>query len=134
MKIKVRQISQGVEDLSWRNLRPQADEPTKDDDPMAEKSASSDEPLSEKSMDNDKLAVKPTEVSSDEKGLKRTYLQRGTSEGPAEAGKPQSEPLKRPRDDADKDDNPREPKSPSPPPEAPKLVGLVLISYHANLY
>ncbi|EAU90388.2 hypothetical protein CC1G_00772 [Coprinopsis cinerea okayama7 len=60
---------------------------------------------------------------SGEKGVKRKFLERGTSQGPPEAGVEENkessggEALKRPRDEADKDDNPRETKRPSPPPE-----------------
>ncbi len=55
---------------------------------------------------------------SNEKGLKRKFLERGTSQGPSEESP--SEPLKQPRDDADKDDNPREAKRLSPPPSPPR--------------
>jgi Ran-binding protein 3 len=55
---------------------------------------------------------------SNEKGLKRKFLERGTSQGPSEESP--TEPLKRPRDDADKDDNPREAKRLSPPPSPPR--------------
>lgn len=63
-----------------------------------------------------------------EKGLKRKFLERGTSHGPPDAAEisrgsaagEASEPLKRPRDDADKDDNPRETKRPTPPPSPPR--------------
>lgn len=54
---------------------------------------------------------------NNEKRLKRKFLERGTSQGPIEENeKHRAEPLKRPRDDADKDDNPRDVKKPSPPP------------------
>lgn len=61
--------------------------------------------------------------SENEKGLKRKYLERGTSHGPPESGEPSvklNEPLKRPRDGSEKDDNPRETKRPSPPPSPPR--------------
>jgi len=61
-----------------------------------------------------------------DKGLKRKFVERGTSQGPQENGNvpnsPGVEPLKRPRDDSDKDDNPRETKRPSPPPESEPAV------------
>jgi len=60
---------------------------------------------------------------SNEKGLKRKYLERGTSHGPPESGEASvqpKEPLKRPRDGSEKDDNPREAKRPSPPPSPPR--------------
>ena len=69
-----------------------------------------------------------THASSDgtDKGLKRKFVERGTSHEPPETegdnGKPGVEPLKRPRDNADKDDNPREAKRPSPPPSPPRTV------------
>ncbi|KAF9525964.1 hypothetical protein CPB83DRAFT_858704 [Crepidotus variabilis] len=59
---------------------------------------------------------------ADGKGLKRKFIERGASQGPTEGhveGKTPLEPLKRPRDDADKDDNPRVAKKPSPPPSPP---------------
>ena len=61
--------------------------------------------------------------SESEKGLKRKYLERGTSHGPPESGEPSAqpnEPLKRPRDGSEQDDNPREAKRPSPPPSPPR--------------
>jgi Ran-binding protein 3 len=64
-----------------------------------------------------------TGSESGEKGLKRKFLERGTSQGPTEneeSSKHVLEPLKRPRDESDKDDNPRETKRPSPPPSPPK--------------
>ncbi|PPQ93877.1 hypothetical protein CVT25_013586 [Psilocybe cyanescens] len=60
---------------------------------------------------------------SNDKGLKRKFLERGTSHGPPENGESAhhvSEPLKRPRDESDKDDNPRETKRPTPPPSPPR--------------
>ena len=59
---------------------------------------------------------------SGEKGLKRKFLERGTSQGPTEneESKHAPEPLKRARDESDKDDNPRETKRPSPPPSPPR--------------
>ena len=62
-------------------------------------------------------------AESGEKGLKRKFLERGTSQGPTEneeSSKHAPEPLKRPRDESDKDDNPRETKRPSPPPSPPR--------------
>ncbi|KAG0704822.1 hypothetical protein DFH29DRAFT_783960, partial [Suillus ampliporus] len=62
----------------------------------------------------------PSDSDSGEsdKGLKRKLADRGTSQGPENlVPLPSAEPAKRPRDDTDKDDNPRESKRPSPPPE-----------------
>ncbi|KAJ7580135.1 hypothetical protein C8J56DRAFT_865843 [Mycena floridula] len=105
MKIKVRQISRGVEDLSWQNMN--------QSDPQPEPEVHPD------LVEDKEEDLQPSSASLDpEKGLKRTFLQRGTSEGPPDSSKAASEPMKRARDDANTDDNPREAKRPSPPPEA----------------
>jgi Ran-binding protein 3 len=53
-----------------------------------------------------------------DKGLKRKLADRATSQGPENpVPLTSAESAKRPRDDTDKDDNPREQKRPSPPPE-----------------
>ena len=60
--------------------------------------------------------------SENDKGLKRKFLERGTSQGPSEDGdtdKHPSEALERHRDDTDEGDNPRESKKPSPPSSPP---------------
>ncbi|KAG2130667.1 uncharacterized protein EDB93DRAFT_1094753 [Suillus bovinus] len=65
-------------------------------------------------------ARRPSDSDSgeSEKGLKRKLADRGTSQGPENlVPLPSAEPTKRPRDDTNKDDNPRESKRPSPPPE-----------------
>jgi len=62
-----------------------------------------------------------TQSEGGEKGLKRRFGERGTSQGPNEEDSTSngpSEPLKRPRDDEDQDPNPRVIKKQSPPPEA----------------
>ena len=73
------------------------------------------------SPDTNRLGVN---FESGEKGLKRKFLERGTSVGPTENEESSTppEPLKRPRDESDKDDNPRETKRPSPPPSPPRPV------------
>jgi Ran-binding protein 3 len=165
MKMRVRQISQGVEDIKWNNRHAQnaqddadiqldiqeestdngdlkngaieVDQPTtvvepleipaavpsSDSNPKVEASgppldgAGAQAPPSDDTppvLGSDTLS--PDESDGGEKGLKRKFLERGTSQGPQEAALAASEPLKRPRDDADKDDNPRETKRPSPPP------------------
>jgi len=162
MRIKVRQISQGVEDISWRNMQKttldkdedveinvEASEVTlqppvelkdkvnrhavidEDDSPPG----SPDDPLlsqSTQSIQGDAIMnnLSPETPNrlragseSGEKGLKRKFLERGTSQGPTEneeSSNHATEPLKRPRDESDKDDNPRETKRPSPPPSPPK--------------
>ncbi|KAJ7019790.1 hypothetical protein C8F04DRAFT_1146674 [Mycena alexandri] len=167
MKIRVRQISQGVEDLSWQNMKnatpekstalaPFVDGHLEDEsaDGSTEIKVDAEEPpSSDGAVDvsfaddaaREPSSALPSRVDSDsdsgekEKGLKRKFLERGTSAGPPENGdKPNdpAEPLKRLRDDPDKDENPRETKRPSPPPEqdarksppppaAPKLTGFM---------
>ncbi|KAJ7491942.1 hypothetical protein FB451DRAFT_1122571 [Mycena latifolia] len=177
MKMRVRQISQGVEDLSWQNMQNATPEKTtalapfvgsqlEDSDPMesadgsteikvdAEEPPSSDGAIDlPATNDGPRSTSEPSSLMSaglpsrdsdsdsgeKEKGLKRKFLERGTSAGPQENGdepKAPAEPLKRLRDDPDKDENPRETKRPSPPPEpnapksprpaaAPKLSGFM---------
>ncbi|KAG7445125.1 uncharacterized protein BT62DRAFT_951489 [Guyanagaster necrorhizus] len=160
MKIKVRQISQGVEDLSWRKRPNFGNGPNEGQDSAVEMPVDSDksDKLEETSIPNgsadpkmepeenngpkvdeastvlpptppptvDEVLPKSLRRDSDsdsgekDKGLKRKFLDRGTSQGPQETGgsdKTASEPVKRPRDDAGEDGNPRETKRPSPPPE-----------------
>lgn len=177
MRRKVRQISQGVEDISWKGP---IDPTTSDKDIEIEASSASSvdvishaptaEVLNGEAQDyevcrkideeqtppktpeesghsqsiqdiphlNPDTAMQSPERSSraideaghlrvssgiNDKGLKRKFLERGTSQGPSENGDTEqhpSEALKRPRDDADKDDNPRESKRPTPPPSPPR--------------
>ncbi|KAJ7180835.1 hypothetical protein C8R46DRAFT_1070734 [Mycena filopes] len=169
MKIRVRQISQGVEDLSWQNMKnatpekstalaPFVDGTLEDEsaDGSTEIKVDAEEPPSSDGAvevpfaddvarpTSGQSSVMPSGRDSDsdsgekEKGLKRKFLERGSSAGPPENGddsKAPTEPLKRLRDDPDKDENPRETKRPSPPPEqdvhkpppaaAPKLSGFM---------
>lgn len=175
MKIRVRQISQGVEDLSWkRNSKGDSSEgdievdgqvaPADNDDlddgfvmvsadspPLDTTQANAsnvntppesvpssqmmesiaegphDEPPNSTHSSPDlpgKTAVQSRRDSESdsgekEKGLKRKFLERGTSQGPQdESSKTRVEPLKRARDTTEKDENPRETKRPTPPPEA----------------
>lgn len=161
MRIKVRQISQGVEDISWKNMQHATYD--KDEDVEIDGvSEATPEPALKLTTQKDKVnchavmggdARTPdisllsqsiqnvqdnvTTVSSNlspdtptrprrgsesaEKGLKRKFLERGTSQGPTdEESSNVPEPLKRPRDESDKDDNPRETKRVSPPPSPPK--------------
>ncbi|KAK0202448.1 hypothetical protein DFS33DRAFT_901916 [Desarmillaria ectypa] len=159
MKIKVRQISQGVEDLSWRKKPNFVTGPNDGQDSAVEMFVDSDksdkheeitisngsadikdqqEEHDVSHVDEASTVLPPTSPSTTDevskssrrdsdsdsgerdKGLKRKFLERGTSQGPQEVGgsdKAASEPVKRPRDDTGKDDNPRESKRPSPPPE-----------------
>lgn len=176
MKIKVRQISQGVEDFKWKDIKARNADAAKDIDideepPVADDSGEtngvpidtdvqptepttdgkvhedSTPPLSATAIDpapptsaddtapppattgsSNHLSAEPnlrrdsdSDSSEKEKGLKRKFLERGTSQGPQENGpESSSETLKRARDDAGNDVNPRETKRPSPPPEADK--------------
>jgi Ran-binding protein 3 len=163
MRIKVRQISQGVEDISWKNMQhatydkdedveidslsegtpelalkltTQKDKvnchavtdgedspPRTPDISLLSKSSQNiqDDPTTSSNLSPD-APTRPRRASdSGEKGLKRKFLERGTSQGPTdEESNHVPEPLKRPRDESDKDDNPRETKRPSPPPSPPK--------------
>ncbi|KAJ6581788.1 hypothetical protein B0H19DRAFT_1116494 [Mycena capillaripes] len=166
MKMRVRQISQGVEDLSWQNMKNSTPEKAtalgsqlEDSDPIESVDGSTDikvdapePPSTDGALDVPSAEPSgglPSGRDSDsdsgekEKGLKRKFLERGSSAGPPENGeaKAPAEPLKRLRDDPDKDENPRETKRPSPPPEkdarksppppeAPKLVRYSRISLY----
>lgn len=162
MKMRVRQISQGVEDLSWQNMQAATPDKEADEDeaglapgdaqdviatqgPTVDIKVDSETPdesppktpeetqlIPSQSMMDASPAVPRKEALSEEstfrlrsqsesggdKGLKRKFLERGTSQGPPETVDTSGpEPLKRPRDEADGDANPRETKRPSPPPE-----------------
>lgn len=171
--VKVRQISQGVEDMKWQQAPQSQQEARSQSQPSLAPSQDAGEtqgnieasqavfgsqstqaPPSLPSCVDD--ATEDAEEAQDtasslphtrrasesdggepEKGLKRKLADRAASLGP-ESGPstatPTAETAKRPRDDSDKDDNPRVSKRPSPPPEqsdeptpapetpAPKLV------------
>ncbi|KAJ7140300.1 hypothetical protein C8R43DRAFT_1018194 [Mycena crocata] len=177
MKMRVRQISQGVEDLSWQNMQQATPEKTSalapfvdaqledsaiesadgsteikvdEEEPPSSDGAidihstedairSTSEPSSQVSVGMPSRRDSDSDSGEKEKGLKRKFLERGTSAGPPENGdepKAPAEPLKRFRDDPDRDENPRETKRPSPPPEpnartspppaaTPKLSGFM---------
>lgn len=159
--MRVRQISQGVEDLSWRNMQAatpdkdadgddaglapgdaqdviatqgptvdiKVDSETRDETPPktpeetqltqshSVMDASPAVPRKEASGEEYKFHLRSNSESGGDKGLKRKFLERGTSQGPPETVDTSGpEPLKRLRDEA-ADDNPRETKRPSPPPE-----------------
>lgn len=160
MRIKVRQISQGVEDISWKNMQHATYD--KDDDvdgvfvptlsPALKLTTQTDKVTCHAVMDGDDSSPRTPDISllsqsiqnvqdgattnnlspdtptrprrgsdSGEKGLKRKFLERGTSQGPTdEESNHVPEPLKRLRDEFDRDDNSRETKRPSPPPSPPK--------------
>ncbi|KAH6915775.1 hypothetical protein BKA70DRAFT_469841 [Coprinopsis sp. MPI-PUGE-AT-0042] len=173
MKLRVRQISQGVEDLHWRPQLPTHDqkdeemqegevqqgstadpvpEADKEDAEIAEISTpeeapsppdiqmSKSVPNMEKSLDIGHAAQPDVMVDSDtsgpsppasrprshsdgaekdKAGVKRKHSERGTSQAPPEPEEQSKdgEGLKRPRDEAEGDANPRETKRPTPPPE-----------------
>ena len=88
-----------------------------------------------------------SEGTEPEKGLKRKLADRGTSQGPESppVTTTSAEAVKRPRDDGDKDDNPRISKKQSPPPEqrekspsdettTPKFVGFRYLSMHQHTH
>ncbi|KAJ3565708.1 hypothetical protein NP233_g7463 [Leucocoprinus birnbaumii] len=167
IRIKVRQISQGVEDLNWKTPKAQDKNPKVQDitvPPSLAPPAEVDEKASEvqdavitdvKDDESQQSSVQQDAADKDtaeraqgadnsaasaslapaghahvrrqseggEKGLKRRFEERGTSQGPndgegASANAP--EPSKRLRDEEDEDPNPRETKRPSPPPETKK--------------
>lgn len=179
--VKVRQISQGVEDMKWQQ-GPQSQQEARSDSQLSitpsqdanemqasikatqavsESQSAQAPPCSLSSVDDTTEDVEEAQDTASslphtrrtsesdggetEKGLKRKLADRATSLGP-ESGPstvtPSAETAKRPRDDADKDDNPRVSKRPSPPPEqndesppapapppetpAPKLVRILL--------
>ncbi|KAL0953953.1 hypothetical protein HGRIS_005114 [Hohenbuehelia grisea] len=180
IKMQVRQISQGVEDLTWRSravfqgdagaqdsdMDPPtitaphgdnagsgqaatapadaapADQALPDDAQAANAQVPQDDIVDSASSNGiDAAATPAVEVSAPEaevpkerrssdsdgsedakSGVKRKFLERGTSVGPQENGDASKkdsgvEPLKRPRDEPDQDPNPRETKRPSPPPD-----------------
>ena len=104
---------------------------SQEDEDHSEQLISLDEPFDSSHLRRDSDA----DFAEKDKGLKRKLADRATSQGPQDFNQIQAsvnlEPLKRHRDDTDKDDNPRETKRPSPPPElnlepkkspAPRLV------------
>ncbi|KAG6850673.1 hypothetical protein H0H93_010401 [Arthromyces matolae] len=128
MKIGVRQISQGVEDISWRNMNAVTPDRDVEADPSSETPALEDNQVNDEDpqllVDSEATESAPVEMmefDTGDKSLKRKLSERGTSQGPPDTAQSAPEPLKRPRDD-NKDENPREAKRPSPPPEprAPK--------------
>jgi Ran-binding protein 3 len=201
MKLKVRQISQGVEDLNWRpqlathdqkdeemqegevpqesttDIPPPGD---KEDAEISEISTPEEAPsppdiqmsksvpniekshdmghavLPDVMADSDTTGPSPPAsrprshsdgAEKDKAGVKRKHSERGTSQAPPEAEEPlkDGEVLKRPRDEAEGDENPRETKRPTPPPESksgrtsppspkvPKLVCTWVVSASSTL-
>ncbi|KAM6497278.1 hypothetical protein JOM56_007751 [Amanita muscaria] len=174
LKMKVRQISRGVEDLSWRKNKSESPEgrsqsrtrqqgedvqlppqnqsqasvakeredrgkPLNQGDKVEENNTPPKSPteshrsqsvpdIRQSSKEHEDATTIPHTVktqhlrtdSDGDKGLKRKFLERGTSQGPQDTPdtpKSPAEPTKRLRDDPDRDENPREAKRPSPPPE-----------------
>ncbi|KAG6841249.1 hypothetical protein C0991_000533 [Blastosporella zonata] len=116
MKIKVRQISQGVEDINWRNKTVINLDKDIGIDPTSTSTAVEDDKDSSDASDGSADGEEVAESDSTDKSLKRKLSERGTSQGPQDSAQAPPEPLKRSRDDAEKDENPRETKRPSPPP------------------
>ncbi|KIJ21003.1 hypothetical protein PAXINDRAFT_160411 [Paxillus involutus ATCC 200175] len=152
-EVKVRQISQGVEDMKWQQSLPLQDE-RESLDAEAEISSDKEHEIGATQVDlaEESTQVPPSSFTSNEdaaeeaeaeaedtasslpctrrtsesdggepeKVLKRKLADRGTSQGPENLPSTATasvETVKRPRDDSDKDDNPRVLKRPSPPPE-----------------
>ncbi|KAF7308346.1 Nuclear protein export protein [Mycena chlorophos] len=124
MKIRMRQLSQGVEDLRWQQNQSPSDDAEIENEATVAPTVDSTEDVKnghEEISDKDEK----------DKGLKRKYLERGTSSEPVQ--QETGEALKRPRDDPETDENPRETKRPTPPPPepepapapAPKLSGFM---------
>lgn len=184
--MKVRQISQGVEDLSWRNMRaprtqsegeeeelgsperidqgevnidamtaipmPPGPSETQIEGTQPDSTTSSQDPGMEVHHGNSLTSFidssndppcgldSESDAAEKDKGLKRKLADRAVSAGPQDHTTVNStiglEPLKRPRDDADRDDNPRETKRPSPPPEteAESSKGISSFKLVCNLY
>ncbi len=168
MKIKVRQISRGVEDITWKSTHAIHAHEDDDDDDVVVDSLTPDDiveeadshsieeekddqdkmlpdddaqpktpeeprhalPLEDLQNEDSTMAPATPEVmrlragsESNEKGLKRKFLERGTSHGPPEQdtlNQHPNEPLKRLRDEGDVDLNPQETKKPTPPPSPPR--------------
>ncbi|KAG8221062.1 hypothetical protein J3R82DRAFT_2575 [Butyriboletus roseoflavus] len=154
--VKVRQISQGVEDIKWQQSLDSQQEaapgaqpdiaPSQDADETQRNTEATRVVCAFQSMPALSSSFAPVEDATEEaeeardiasslphtrsasesdggepdKGLKRKLADRATSAGPDSGPSTISsttETAKRPRDDADKDDNPRVSKRPSPPPE-----------------
>ncbi|KAI0058835.1 hypothetical protein BV25DRAFT_1918944 [Artomyces pyxidatus] len=117
---KMRQISQGVEDIHWRSGQPAAQPDASLPPPLAPQATLV---LSRPSTPPDPTVVlePPPSVTPPEdeldKGLKRKLADRAPSHEllPDAKTEPTDGAIKRPRDE-DKDENPRETKRPSPPP------------------
>lgn len=168
MKIKVRQISRGVEGIAWKSTHDIRAHEDDDDDDVVVESLTPDVIVEEadshfieegktdhdemihdddahpktpeqprhthsledlQNEDSTMVPATPEVVrlragsESNEKGLKRKFLERGTSHGPPEQegiNQHPNEPLKRLRDEGDSDPNPRETKKPTPPPSPPR--------------
>ncbi|KAH7890901.1 hypothetical protein F5I97DRAFT_100735 [Phlebopus sp. FC_14] len=150
-EVKVRQISQGVEDINWQQRLPLQDDvgppradievsdDKEDEMPGTQVEAteevvevppcsftSTQDTVAEAGETEDSASSLPctrraseSDSGEPDKGLKRKLADRGTSQGP-ESGPSTAvttEATKRPRDDVDKDDNPRISKRQSPPPD-----------------
>ncbi|KAG6902563.1 hypothetical protein C0995_014952 [Termitomyces sp. Mi166 len=140
MKIRVRQISQGVEDISWQNMNTVTSDKDIEADPAStavavedikDSDESSDGPADSEGKANDTIlkshelifikvansaiVLEIAESESGDKSLKRKLSERGASQGPPDSTQLPPEPLKRLRDDDEKDQDPQETRKPSPP-------------------
>lgn len=122
MKIKVRQISRGVEDLTCRK-DVSSDKEEEAREVTMEEGESQALESTKSAYDDEAMDSQEALDSSDKGNLKRKHGERGTSVAPPDGAQPSvasgPEPPKRARDDPDKDENPRQTKRPTPPPEDP---------------
>ncbi|KII85996.1 hypothetical protein PLICRDRAFT_44450 [Plicaturopsis crispa FD-325 SS-3] len=126
-EIKVRQISQGVEDINWKNkgrvsngTETMGDSSAAPDtiDIAAHSASRSSSPKPTNGAHEQHPSRRSSE-SDNEKGLKRKLEDRAASQGPeASSSAVSADTNKRQRDDAGQDENPRETKRPTPPPES----------------
>ena len=143
MKIKVRQISQGVGELNW--TKQQSDEEMIEEVPQTQGEGLLEAaPVLEKTepIAVDVQETQPAEEipvttadstlgpdSGAEKGLKRKFLERGTSTGPPDDAPKEQEPTQKEEKDASPTPDPKPTERTSPPsPKVPKLVRAVTIS------
>ncbi|KAG6879944.1 hypothetical protein C0992_009302 [Termitomyces sp. T32_za158] len=137
LKIRVRQISQGVEDISWQNMNTL----TSDKDIEADSAFTTvtvevkkdNDESSDGPADNETTTIEMADSESGDKSLKRKLSERGASQGPPDSAQPPPEPLKRPRDDDENSQNRQEAENQSPPPEqkppkSPKKASAIIVT------
>ena len=128
-KVKMRQISQRVEGLQWKNGQNGTATPEDNVEGTTTDAVVNGHQATDNTIVTDDTATVPSLAIDDvaapanhssesdgseekEKGVKRKLFERGASQGL------QEETAKRPRDDASEDANPRVKKRPTPPPES----------------